>query len=206
MEKVEVAPFRPWLVDLKLFGLSALIAVFAGVLAVQFNESSLLIYFICTLVTFAFSAVYFLKKYMRRVHGKASEGKALRRLEAILFDGWTLESNVVLPSGDLDGLLRGPGGQVYALEIKSKASLRIVKGSLWRKDKLVDVKGRPVDTKLYSQAHNNAFQVNGTPVLWFPDAKEVAFSNDIEQVIVVCGPSAHLLKVLGIPKKSWWSK
>lgn len=206
MEKVEVAPFRPWLVDLKLFGLSALIAVFAGVLAVQFNESSLLIYFICTLVTFALSAVYFLKKYMRRVHGKASEGKALSRLEAILSDGWTLERNVVLPCGDLDGLLTGPGAQIYALEIKSKASLRIVKGSLWRKDKLVDVKGLPVGMHLYSQAHNNAFQVNGTPVLWFPDAKVVNFSNDIEQVIVVCGPSAHLLKVLGIPKKSWWSK
>ena len=206
MGKVEVVPFRPWLLDLKLFGLSAFIAVIAGVLAVQFNESSLLNNFICTLLTFAFSAVYFLKKYMRRVHGKASEGKALRRLEAILSGGWKLERNVVLPCGDLDGLLRGPGGQIYALEIKSKASLKIVKGSLWRKDKLVDINGRPVGTHLYSQAQTNAFQVDGAPVLWFPDAKEIAFSKDIEQVIVVCGPSAHLLKVLGIPKKSWWSK
>lgn len=207
MEKVEIDPFRPWLVDLKLFGFSALIAMLAGVLAVQFTESLLLTYFICTFVTFAFAAVYFLKKYVRRVHGKASEGKALRSLEAILIDGWTLERNVVLPPlGDLDGLLRGPGGQIYALEIKSKASLRIVKGSLWRKDKLVDVTGRPVGAHLYSQAKNNAFQVHGTPVLWFPDSIEVAFSNDIEQVIVVCGPSAHLLKALGIPKKPWWSK
>lgn len=206
MEKMQTTIFRPWLADLRLFILLALIALIAGFLALQFKQSMLLTFFICTLVTFALGAIYFLKRYMRRVHGKTSEANALRKLQSCLSDGWTLQCNVMLSTGDLDGLIQGPDAQAFALEIKSKTSLRVVKGSLWRKDRLVDIKGRPVDSHLFSQAHNNAFQVNAVPVLWFPDAKEVTFSKDIEQVMVVCGPSVHLLKSLGIPKKAWWSR
>jgi len=206
MEKIQTTPFRPWLAELQLAGIIFVIAAIAAAFVWLFPASELRIYGINIAVTFAIGTFILVRRTRRRVHGQASEARALRRLENHLGGGWTLHNNVMLPLGDLDGLLSGPDGHCFALEIKSKASLKILKGTLWRKDKLVDIKGRPIDPKMLKQTRNNALQVAAHPVLWFPDAKEQAFSRDIEQVIVVCGPSAHLLKVLGIPKKSWWSK
>lgn len=206
MEKVQEAPFKPWVQDLQLACLLAAVAVIAGVLVFEIRDASWTMFFIATIGTFSLGAAIFFKRYMRRSHGKAIEEKALRRLEMILTGGWTLRRNIMLPSGDLDGFLAGPDGQAFALEIKSKVSLSVVKGSLWRRDKLVDVKGKPIDARIFGQAYNNAFQVNARPVLWFPDTKVATHSKDIEQVFVVCGPSAYLLKVLGVPKKSWWSR
>jgi hypothetical protein len=206
MEKMQSTPFRPWLAELQLAGITFVIAAIAAAFVWLFPASELRIYGINIAVTFAVGTFILVRRTRRRVHGQASEARALRRLENLLGGGWTLHNNVMLPLGDLDGLLSGPDGHRFALEIKSKSSLKILKGTLWRKDKLVDIKGRPIDPKMLEQTRNNAFQVVAHPVLWFPDAKEQAFSSDIEQVIVVCGPSAHLLKVLGIPKKSWWSK
>jgi hypothetical protein len=207
MEKDELTvPFRPWLLDLQIAGLTLVIASLAAVLAWQFPASALHTLALTTTGTFAIAAVLFMRRLMRRVHGQMSEARALRKIEKLMVNGWSLKRNVMLTSGDLDGLVNGPDGQALALEIKSKASLRILKGSLWRKDKLVDVKGQPIDSKMLKQARENAFQVNAHPILWFPDAKEQAFANDIEQVTVVCGPPRYLLKTMGIPMKAWWSK
>ena len=206
MENLEDKPFRPWLGDLQLAGLTFAVSGLAVLVGVFIASPSVRVYSLTTATTFALVCIYFLRRCMTRIHGKASEARALRKLDALLKDGWVLQRNVMLPSGDLDGLLKGPDDTAFALEIKSKASLRILKGTLWNKDKLVDVKGRPIDQKLFQQAKSNAFQVNAFAVLWFPDAKEAAYSRDIENVAVVCGPPRQLLKALRIPAKTWWSK
>lgn len=168
-----------------------------------FPVSELRIYAFSIALTFAAAAVFFIQRTSRRVHGQVSEARALRRLEKIITGGWALKRNVMLPLGDLDGLVTGPEGHAFALEIKSKASLKILRGSLWSKDKLVDTNGRSVGSKMLTQARNCAFQVDAQPVLWFPDAKEQGFSRDIEQVMVVLGPPRFLCRTLGIPVKTW---
>jgi hypothetical protein len=206
MEKMQSTPFRPWLADLQLAGVTFVIAAVAAAFAWLFPASELRIYAISIALTFAAAAVFFIQRTSRRVHGQVSEARALRRLEKIITSGWALKSNVMLPLGDLDGLVTGPEGHAFALEIKSKASLKILKGTLWSRDKLVDTNGRPIGSKMLTQARNCAFQLDAQPVLWFPDAKEQGFARDIEQVTVVCGSPRYLCKTLGIPSRSWWTK
>lgn len=198
--------FRPWVADLWMAAICASVATMSAALAMVLQLGSLPLYGTTTSVTFTLAALYFLRRLLVRIHGQHCEQQALDKLQKLLTSTWSLQRNVPLQFGDLDGLLAGPDSKAFALEIKSKVMLKIIRGSLWKKDRLVDARSGSIHSSFFSQAKKNAQATQATPVLWFPNAKTQGHSKNIEQVIVVCGPPRYLLKVLRVPRKHWWNK
>lgn len=196
--------FRPWRTDWAYGGGFLVTATSAGIFAISLGQHRLSPYAISIAVVFGFASLFFLRRGLVRAHGNSVECKALKQLDKLLKPGWELQRNVMLKSGDLDGLIVGPEDIKHALEIKSQSSIRILKGGMFGKDRLVERDGRAYDTKALKQALRNAIEVDGIAVLWYPQARERGVSKDILEVIVVCGPPRDLLRALGVPRKGFW--
>lgn len=197
--------FRPWRTDWAFGAGFFCVAVAAGAVAVSLGSSGMTRYGISTCVFFGLASIFYLRRGLVRAHGNNVECKALKQLQKLLKPGWELQRNVMLKSGDLDGLIVGPDDIKHALEIKSQSSVRILKGGMFGKDRLVERDGRAYDTKALKQALRNAIEVDGIAVLWYPQAREHCVSKSIQEVIVVCGPPRELLRALGVPRKGFWS-
>jgi hypothetical protein len=210
--------FRPWLIDLKLAVVfTALAALATGLFSFSVDQDQAQgqvagqavarwkSYFLSCSLVFGAGILIFMNRFLRRFNGQVVEARALNDLERRLGANWELTRNVSLPSGgDLDGLLRGPDGLAFALEIKSKVSVKIVKGLLGMRDVLVDHEGVAVNSAMLKQAIKNAHQVGAVPVLWFPRAKQQSYAKNIQGVVVVCGSASYLMRALGVKGRSWW--
>jgi hypothetical protein len=196
--------FRPWFLDLQLSvvftalaGLAA--CLLSGDLALRWHG-----YLLSFTLVFGAGALIFGKRFFIRFNGQVVEVRALNDLAKRHGSSWALTRNVPLPAGgDLDGLLRGPDGQSFALEIKSKVSVKIVRGVFGIQDMLVDHDG-VAQKSMLQQAKRNAYQVGAVPVLWFPNGRDQSYSKNVQGVVVVCGPGSFLVRSLGLRGRAWW--
>lgn len=170
-------------------GAGAALCVFAGVHQVQVFGAVLGVMSGC-------AGLAYLRRGFTRARGKAVENRALVKLEKLLEPGWELQRNVLLRRGDLDGLLLGPAGERYALEIKSQTAVHLRKGGLLTQARLEDGRGEAMGGMFLRQTRKNAGEVNADPVLWFPAAKTRQMLKDLDGCLVVCGNSKYLLKCI----------
>lgn len=206
MSEVEAREdFKPWRTDW-LFGsiLAGLATVFVLV-ATSIQMGAVPGNFLkISAAMFGVIAVFFLRRGFGRSHGASVEKKAIRDLQKKLGNGWVVTPNVEIQYGDLDALLEGPDQQRFCVEIKSQRNVRIAVGGLLSSDRLVDHKGKATAKDALAQAKSVAQQAVGTPVLWYPHAKQLSSSKGVDGVVVVCGPVKALLKALKIPRKGWF--
>lgn len=157
-----------------------------------------------TAMAFVVPGCIYLNQGYSRWHGQAFEKKWRKKLAGALKEGWVVEGGIRVTQGDLDALLEGPDGERFAIEIKSQRRIRIAKGGLITKAKLIDHKDKTVGRDALVQAARNGAEVSGKAVLWYPGAKVRGTNKDVEGVVVVCGGHKELLKALGVPKKGWF--
>ncbi len=137
-----------------------------------------------------------------RMHGVQTEQKAVRKLR--LPPGWRKESNVPIPTGDVDLLLIAPDNTAYVVEIKSWGGLK----RKWRLGGTVLVKtnGHEPDADPVEQVLQEMRAVSATrrftsviPVVWVPNGRHWRFR--YEGVLIINGGTGRLKRAIGA---GWW--
>ena len=143
-----------------------------------------------------------LKAAFMRWRGKRVERSSIRSLQLPL--GWECRANLKLSiGGDVDLFLQAPGGDRFAVEIKSFESLAVRRGFLgFGRPRLTDAHGRELPRDPMGQTIRNARALSARPVLWLPKARgrTLGLGNG---VIVVPGPGDQLLRAVGA-RRPWW--
>ena len=184
--------FKPWRVDWQC-GLVLLLVASCGVAVAIYADAHQVQVFGGVLgVLSGCAGLAYLRRGFTRARGKAVEVRALARLQKLLQPGWELQCSVPLSRGDLDGLLLGPSGERFGLEIKSQTAIHLRKGGLLTQARLEDGRGEAMGEVYLRQARNNARELGAKPVLWFPAAKQQQMLKDLEGCLVVCGNSKYL--------------
>ena len=147
-------------------------------------------------------AAAMLKAAFMRWRGRRVEQSSIRSLR--LPSDWECRPNLRLSiGGDVDLFLQAPGGERFAVEIKSFESLAVRRGFLGLgRPRLTDARGRELPRDPMGQTIRNARTLFARPVLWLPKARgrTLVLGNGL---IVVPGPGDQLLRAVGA-RKAWW--
>jgi hypothetical protein len=135
----------------------------------------------------------------RRWLGVHVERQAFKRLK--LPAGWTAHHGYPSPlGGDIDVFIKSPGGQQWAVEVKSKRDVHSRRAFMGLGSRyLCDAQGRRLAPQDLRQAQDNAQAASARAVLWYPRA--AGPSVQVEGCLVVLGDARRLRRAIGA---SWW--